>query len=232
MINLDALPWINVNHDSDAIQLAAPFLPEAPIILEAGTLDAEDTCRFKARWPDCIVYGFEPNPAYYLRSIKETSNLSGVTITNKALSHHNGSQIFYVSKENPGASSLLSDNLNNIKIPDEVIPLNEQKSSYTYNDEATMVECCTINRWVMDNHIGPVNMIWLDVEGYELPILQNATIILDLVKVLILECNFQEFRLNMTKFEDLYNFLDSHNFELKFIYGRSNWQSIGIWIRK
>lgn len=223
-IDINDLPWIDAT-DDDAIKYAAPFLPENPVILEAGVCDALDTLSMKARWPNAVIYGFEALPKHYELSYDKLKDIAGVMLQPCALFDRVGELTFYFSAKIPGASSLLQDNLDNIEIPQGI-----DHDGINYRDTAITVKCTTIDQWVQDSGVQKIDYLWLDTEGAELYILRNAKSILPAVKVISIEINFQEFRKGMTQFQDLYAFLTNEGFKLQYIWGNRVWQGVGIFV--
>jgi FkbM family methyltransferase len=58
------------NRDRISYQECAKYLPESPVIVEAGAYDGSNTQDFCRFWPHCQVYAFEPVPSAYQRLIK------------------------------------------------------------------------------------------------------------------------------------------------------------------
>lgn len=230
-MNLESLPWIEID-DKAAVLLAKHYLHTDPVIIEAGVCDAEDTLRFKRLWPESVVYGFEPVPSLFDKSVSNTMDIPGIKIYPCALSDHCGSTIFRESTAMPGASSMFADNLENITVPEDIVEEME-KDGRTYRDVETTVNCITIDEFCKVNNIKAVDYIWLDTEGCEIAILKGADTILQTVKVLSLELNFQEFRKGIPLFEEVYEYVTDKGFELKHIWqARPNWQANGIFVRK
>lgn len=225
-VAIEDLPWIKAK-DEDAINYAESFLSKNPVILEAGVCGGEDTICFKKKWPNSIIYGFEPHPENFACAKIKTKDLAGVAIMNSALFDHVGKITFYKSATIPAASSLLVDNLNNIEIPKDLT-----LGGTNYRDTAATVDCTTVDHWAKEAGIKKIDFIWLDTEGAELYILKNAKTILPTVRVISTEVNFKEFRLGMTYFQDLYEFLTEQGFVLKYIWGRSDWQGVAIFVHE
>lgn len=226
---LDTLPFVD-GKDEDSALYAAPYLPNNPVILEAGTCGGEDTCNFKRIWESAVIYGFEPMPYSYKRTLENTNSLRDVTIFPYALSNAVGEAVFFVSQVNAGCSSLLPDNFSSVVWPFERDPSGEDFSNNHYKDVPISVSTTTINTWGKENRISHIDYIWLDTEGAELQILSSATDFLHNVRVISTEVNFQEFRSGMTQFSDLYVFLTKHNFSLKYIYANPKWQGVAMFI--
>lgn len=226
---LEGLPFVYGQDDESALY-AAPYLPNDPVILEAGTCGGEDTCYFKRVWTDATIYGFEPMPASYEYTLENTKDLSGVTIFPYALSNSVGETTFFVSERNAGSSSLLPDNFSSIVWPFESDSSEEDFSNNHYRDVPITVSATTVNEWGKENNISHIDYIWLDTEGAELQILSCATDFLHDVRVISTEVNFQEFRAGMTQFSQLYEFLTQQNFSLKYIWANPRWQGVAMFV--
>lgn len=223
---IETLPWTN-GLDEEAMYYAAPFLPKDPIILEAGVCDAEDSVRFKKLWPQSIIYGFEAHPEHFGRAADTCKKLTGVFLYQEALFDHVGTITFHCSTTASGASSVLADNKGNTENV-----FNDPPEQRSYSDVPITVNCTTVDHWAQREGVSKIDYIWLDTEGAELYILQNATSILSSVKVISTEVNFQEFRNGMTRFSDLYEFLTDNGFVLHSIWGNPRWQGVGLFVKK
>jgi FkbM family methyltransferase len=221
---VEGLPWVHGN-DSDAIYYAAPFLPNNPIILEAGVCGAEDSVKFKELWPKSIIYGFEAHPKHFENATKALKKLKGVFLYQEALFDYVGTITFHCSTANSGASSVLVDNIRNTENV-----FNESLDTRSYFDIPITVNCTTVDEWAKRENVSKIDYIWLDTEGAELYILQNALSILPSVRVISTEVNFQEFRKGMTRFEEIHKFLTDHGFVLQYIWGNPRWQAVAIFI--
>jgi FkbM family methyltransferase len=239
-MNLKNLPWIELE-DKQAAYQVIKFLPNNPVILEAGACDAEDTLKFKDIWSKSIIYCFEPNPDLFeiaTRNIEKppstfskSKNNSDIHLSPLALADYVGEKSFYMSSTMPAASSFYVDNTANLEIPQTVLDsLKIKREEFSsYKDKAITVQCTTIDIWKKEK----IDFIWLDTEGAELIILKGAVNTLPEVKVIYVEFNFQEFRKDMAQFEEVYDFLVSHNFKLYVIWqAHENWQANGVFVRK
>src|SRR6478752_5555739 len=91
----------------------APYLPENPIIVEAGSFDGRDTIRLHRQWPAATIHAFEPVPEIFQMLQDNTREIPNIVRHPYALSDVTGTAIFYVSEspKRPGkpfqAGSLL-----------------------------------------------------------------------------------------------------------------------------
>lgn len=125
-------------------------LPEQPRILDCGSNIGLSVMFFKRRHPSARIVAFEPHPtkaAVLLRNVEHNA-LDGVEVVAKAVTGTIGSVALQIDPDDPG--SLVSG---------------------TRRPQATSVsvEATTLSPYLDD----PVDLIKLDVEGEELPVLEE-----------------------------------------------------------
>jgi FkbM family methyltransferase len=231
VIDVEALPWIDIK-DEDSAQLAVPYLPARPVIVEAGACVCEDTLRFKELWPHSRIFTFEPNPDLYQKAFNNLlkSGQEGISLHPFALSDKLENRTYYAS-EFEGTSSFYPNNQASVVYPDSIrkfLGLDNGGTVPTFAENPITVRCITIDS------IGvQVDYIWLDVEGAELVALSGAVETLKKVRAVTLEMNHQEFRKGMVQFEDVYSFMIDHGFEIKAAWrAHKKWQSNAMFVRK
>jgi FkbM family methyltransferase len=85
----------------------AKFLPDDPVILEAGAYNGGDTREIARRWPQGHVHAFEPVPELLEQVRRQAAGFKNVTCYDFALGPEDGSAEFYVSGGASDASSSL-----------------------------------------------------------------------------------------------------------------------------
>lgn len=116
-----------------------------------------------------------------------------------ALSNYTGEVDFYVNNTgNDGSSSI-----------GKPLAFNEKEFSLS----PIKVDCITLNDWSSINKITKVDFMWLDMEGHELYVLKKATSLLDSVKVIYTEVDFEKVREDTCLYNDLRLFLESNGFQ-------------------
>lgn len=102
------------------------------------------------------VIGFEPHPTNFQRCQRNIAlnKLDNITVENKGLGHQKGMfQIYAVDEGNAGKNRI-----------DE-----------THRDApATTVQIITLDEYVQNNQLKQIDVIKIDVEGFELKVLQGA----------------------------------------------------------
>src|SRR5438552_57842 len=169
----------------NTINTIKQFLPDNPVIVEAGAFDGNDTNKMALQWPKGTIHAFEPVPEIYQRLLKNTSSFSHISYHPLALSDHNGSAQFYISERptKPGVASQAGS----LHKPKERLT----KSPLIFPRTIT-VPTITLDQWAHDNGISAIDLLWLDTQGHELAILQAAPHMIKNIKVVLAEVSFIE----------------------------------------
>ncbi len=196
-IHLQILPTISFKNPDEMLAFVKPFLPESPVILEAGGHFGEDTNRMKSLWPNATMLVFEPLPSSFEIMVRETQHLPDVICYPYALTTFSGKTHFYIDIPNNAASS--------IGYP---VEWNESE----FDKTPIEVPCITLNDWAHENNISHIDFMWLDMEGHEYYALQNGLDILKTVKAIYTEISFVPVREGSTLYPDFKKFLESEGF--------------------
>jgi len=206
------------------LDLISAFLPNNPVIFEAGGHYGEDTLNFSTKWPEGKVISFEPNPAAFEKLLQVSSKKNNIFPYQLAVAHFNGPGVFYVcygtTGDDPifeGASSLL--------------PASEEMKIH-YGGPVVSVDCVILDDWCKENSVDKIDFIWLDLEGMELHTLASSPEILKTVKVIYTETNFRKFRVGTTQYAELKSFLERSGFQLLSHWYREGLQGNAIFISR
>lgn len=181
-------------------EIIKQFLPENPIILEAGAHIGRDTIKMARLWPQAQIHAFEPAPSLFAQLKQNTAEFSNIKCHSYALSNHNGNAIFYESHGIDAVSSL-------------------HKPNEYFNTKATFtpitVETITIDSWAQKYQIPSIDFMWLDLQGHELTALQGALHTLKTTGVILAEINLVQRYENAILYNELRRWLEAHNFVLQ-----------------
>ncbi len=171
------------------------YLPERPVIVEAGAHIGRDTVKMAQLWPSATIHAFEPVLNLYEQLCQQTEQYP-VHCYNTALSNHSGTEKMYISS---GASTAVSSFFT--------------PNSY-YNDDVIfkeqMVPTITLDDWAQQNGIPYVDFMWLDMQGAEQKVLEAAQKILPTVHVIVVEVSFTERFKGIPLFEQIVAFMKEH----------------------
>lgn len=173
------------------------------VIIECGGHMGIDTARLCEQFKDGTVYCIEANPTLHRRLKDTLGHLPNLKLYHNALSNVNGMIDFYVdcNKEGDGgASSLLEASDGYLK-------------NYIKEEHKIQVPSVTMMKFMETNQITKVDLLWLDVEGFEYYIIENSLEALKNFTYIYTEVNFQEFRKNGKLYHDIYQLLTTNGFE-------------------
>jgi len=185
-------------------KIIAQYISKDPVIIEAGAHIGVDTEQFAWRFPKGKIFAFEPVPNLFLRLSENMQPYKNVDCIPSALSNEVGEFEMYVSGGvSDGSSSLLPPKDHLIDHPD------------TTFDESINVTCITLDKWAQTNNIEKVDLLWLDLQGYELDVLKAGLTVLENVQAIYTEVNLKELYVGAPLYAELREWLEERNFKVE-----------------
>jgi len=182
------------------------------IIFELGSRDLLDAIKL-SNYYNCTVYAFECNPDCLIECKKQILKLdnikSNVILIDKAVSLVDGDVTFYpfdlTKYNNMGASSLLKIDFSkrNVNDPDYNRPCPQKEIK---------VKGIRLDTFIKQNNIENIDLLCMDLQGYELNALKSLGDNLYKVKYIITECSIQNTYVNGTTFKELNEYLNNYGF--------------------
>jgi FkbM family methyltransferase len=202
---------------------------EEYIIFDIGSRDCKQSIEFYHMFPNSKIYAFECNPntlEICKNNIIEYSDR--ITLVEGAVCDYDGSITFYpINQEktkttwadgNPGASSLFKSNgtyIHEKYVQDEIV-----------------TNCHRLDTIIQKYNIPRVDIIWMDLQGAELLALKSLGSYLDIVKYIHTEVSYKEIYTGQVMYNELNEFIVSHNFILKNNITHNGWQEDAIYVRE
>lgn len=178
------------------------FLPENPVIVEAGAHRGRDTLAMHTCWPHATIHAFEPVPALFQKLKQATIDKKNIHCYNYALSNVTGTASLYQSDEQCDAiSSLLK--------PGEITHEKPQVQFSPYQ-----VPTITLDDWAKKYQIDHIDFLWFDLQGYELAALQSASNVLKNISVIHTEVSLTYRYEHNVLYPELKEFLQTHGFQV------------------
>lgn len=189
----------------EALQHIKSYLPENPIIVEAGAFDGRETQKMIALWPRGTIHAFEPVPAIFEKLKLNTSHLENVHRYPIALSDRTGTSQLYISEkpEKPGIPA----QANSLLKPKERLSISPLIFPTTIEVPTT-----TLDDWARDYSIDHVDFLWLDLQGYELNVLKASPKTFAQVKVIYTEVEFIEAYEGQYQYPQVKTWLEDNGF--------------------
>lgn len=221
----DGLEIITMEAES-VLACLQKYLPKNPVIVEAGAFNGDDTKKMSFLWPLAHIFAFEPVPENFERCQKNVGAHLNVNLFPVALSDQTGAMQFFQSADRstpdvPSASgSLLEPKEHLVHAP------------WVIFNKVITVPTITLDEWAERLGINHVDLLWLDMQGYELNVLKASPKILKAVKAIYTEVEFVEAYHDQYLYEDVKNFLEAEGFTLVARDAECPWFGNVIFVRK
>lgn len=196
-------------------KFASPFadqkrlLSPAPVetIFDVGGNIGQTVAKYKCRFPDALIYSFEPYPAACEQLSARYKGASKVQITQCALTNQIGHINFCVN-EFSGHNSIFT--------------AVESARRMIRQVQEMEVPTTTVDRFCQEHHIDRIDVLKMDIQGSELLCLQGAVEMLkrQAIRMIFSEVLFVSMYENQAFFEQVYHFLTGFGYSLYDIYNR------------
>jgi FkbM family methyltransferase len=190
-----------------ALEHIKPYLPTNPIIVEAGAYKGKETIKLATQLPHSTVHAFEPVPEIFEQLKANTAHLPNVHCYPIALSNTTGTTTLHLS-EHPNRPGVASQG-NSILAPKERLTL-----SPLIFPKTIQVHTITLDNWAQQNSVDHVDLLWLDLQGHELAVMQSSPKILSTVKVILTEVEFAQAYENQPQYLEVRAWLESQGFTM------------------
>ena len=183
-------------------EFIAQFLPNNPVIVEAGAHIGRDTKKMIKVWPHAIIHVFEPVQELFTELQKNVAEFPSIHCHPYALSNKNGTASFHISSGRSTATSSLLQ-------PKEYL-----QEHPTTQFEVRTIPTITLDTWAQQHAISRVDFLWLDMQGGELLALQGASQLLKTVTAIYTEVNIVERYKHNPTYEEIKQFLLPFGFQV------------------
>jgi len=189
----------------ELLPLIKQYIPDNPVIVEAGCFDGSDTLKLSQFWPAATIHAFEPVPEIFAILLKNTCQRANIAHYNVALSSHTGSAPLHLSSKPTDPEA-----------PFRAASLLQPKERLRWSDvtypKTIEVNTITLDSWAEQQGIDHVDFLWLDVQGYALPILQASPRMVSTLRVLYVEVEFIEAYEGQHQYHAVKTWLESQGF--------------------
>ena len=184
-------------------------------IFELGSRDLNDAIKLLDCYEDCNIYAFECNDDCLYECNKnlfklEKDKQNRIFLINKAVSLNDGIVSFYPfdlkKYNNMGASSML-------KIDFSTRSKNDPDYNISNPQKEIKVNGIRLDTFITENQIKSVDLICIDLQGYELNAIKSIGNYLHKVKYIITECSIVSTYTNGATFSELNEYLNKYNFK-------------------
>ena len=182
-------------------------------ILDVGAHRGESAVEYAEKFQSATIYSFEPSPQTFEILCDNVDRWPRIKPIQCALGANHGTQRFFLNKFSATNSFLPA--LPSVAHPDI--------RSLMENVEATDVSVRTLDAFCSENLIGSVDLLKLDVQGFESAVLAGGRTFLEERRIALLytEVTFEKHYAEQTTFPQLYATLAEAGFEFVDVYGQT-----------
>jgi FkbM family methyltransferase len=177
------------------------FLPSGPVIIDAGAHVGGDSIEMCRLYPGSTVHSFEPVPDIFKLLKHNTRKFSRIHCHTVALSNKNGEQVMHVSSgASDGSSSFLQPKEHLTDHPDVF-----------FNKDIT-VQTITLDDWAAQQQLDHIDLLWLDMQGFELEVLRASSVILPTVKAIHMEVSTRATYESVPLYNEVRSWMEANGF--------------------
>lgn len=194
------------NHHQINWSLMQQLAPPDPIIVHVGAYTGLDTHNAARIWPEAKIFALEASPRAYVEMLKHIAetNFKNIKTQYLAIGDHKGTAPFYLSR-GPNGDDISYEHASSL------LPLSPDLGA-SNRETKIEVPCMSLDDWCQLNNIDHIDILKLELEGFELQALQCSPNILKKVKIIYLPSFFSADRVGMTYYFSLKDFLYKSNF--------------------
>ena len=173
------------------------------VIFDIGARSGKYTDHCLKIYPLARYYLFEPNKKNYLELLNKFNKFSNVKIYNLAISDEDNKEaLLYSNFDGSGYASLLKRNLSHMKINMETCK--------------EIVKTITLKKFILENNIDHVDILKIDVEGFEMKVLEGINALLKKINIIQFEISSGQID-SKNYFKDFWFFFIKFNFKMYLI---------------
>jgi FkbM family methyltransferase len=179
------------------------YLPDNPVIVEAGAHLGVDTVELARQWPSGIVHAFEPVPALFKELELRTRRFANVRRWKQALSDRNGRHLLFISEGSSDGSSSLLEPEKHLEVHPDVI-----------FERRIEVDTVTLDQWAAENAVPRIDFLWLDLQGMEPAVLQASPNVLGQIRALHAEVSLMPVYSGCILYPEFRRWMAAHGFRV------------------
>jgi FkbM family methyltransferase len=168
-------------------------------IVDIGSNEGQFAKKILSVFPTAEIHCFEPLPEVYEKLKSNFRDRGNVHCYNYALGATHAEMDIHRNEYSPSSSLL------------EMLDLHKSNFDFAVKSEPTKIQTRTLDSFFKEPIVAPV-LLKIDVQGYEMPVLQGGESVLQQANVVIIETSFYALYKNQPLFEDVYAYLTSKGF--------------------
>ncbi len=210
--------WVT---DLQRLRGGAPF----GVVFDVGANRGQTVSEFLKLMPGAKLIAFEPIPRLAETIRQNFRNHSNLTVETLAMDESVGVRTFHVNAYDETSSFLTTS-------------VNTDKRQYLTLREEIQVQTTTLDAFCAAHGIACIDVLKLDVQGVELPVLRGARVMLPQIQAVYAEITFAPFYQGQTEFSQLDTILRDSGFRIFGLYHMMRGQdgrllmADGLWLNE
>lgn len=191
------------------------FLPYNPTIVEIGAYEGNTTKDFAQAYPFGRIIAFEPNERAFKAFLQNTASFKNVTGVNVAIAYHNGKTTLFLR------DCIDGNNAEPEKCSSLIGKGEKEPSAEVY--------CVLLDDWCVVNSVPQVDLLLIDIEGFELQALHASFNVLNEVSAVLVKTHLEN---GTYDYGQIRAFLEYRGFEFLAHSYRPGLQGDALFIKK
>ena len=162
------------------------------VILDVGANDLGTTCAFRSLFPNAYIHAFEPDVRAIkngkLRLAKLGNFSSRITLHECAVGRLDAIRDFFPSNGKSPTMNWYESGYDLSGSILEPVAIHHPGLETVFFESPVKVRCITLNAWLQEYRPRKVDLIWMDVQGAELEVIQGGELVINMAKWIYLEC--------------------------------------------
>jgi FkbM family methyltransferase len=179
------------------------YLPSNPVVVDCGSHIGTDSIELARIFPKAAIHSFEPVPAIFRLLQLNTASYKNISCYSVALGDTDGEAEMHISSQGSDASSSLLRPAEHLRDHPSVL-----------FETIVRVDVKKLDTWAASSNIQNIDLLWLDMQGFEYQMLNASPKILSTVKVIHTEISTKETYAGVLTYTEFQKWLESKGFEV------------------
>jgi FkbM family methyltransferase len=187
---------------------------ESPLILDVGANVGQSVARFKKTFPAAHIHAFEPGGATFETLKKRASEFSDTHAWNLGVGSSNGTLVLQENEHSTMSSFL-------------------EPSKYCWGGLTGQreVEVVALDGFAAKQGLDTIHILKSDTQGFDLEVFKGASGLMDAnrISLVYFEFIFSDMYRGLPTFDEVFGFLNRHNFQLVCFYEQNFQRELISW---
>ncbi|ASY12567.1 methyltransferase [Candidatus Planktophila dulcis] len=154
------------NFDAIYAEIFSRTTESPSLIIDVGGHNGSSIERYRKIWPAVKIHSFEPNSELMQEMLAKFSDLANIKLNRLGVSNFRGKSSFNIHSTSTGSSSILA--------VDRETEFSRRRGIADSTVSTVEIDVTTLDSYLNENALESVNILKVDVQGYEFEVIQGA----------------------------------------------------------